>query len=525
MEKTAEISAPVRELEAFLAPTTTLSTDDESPEPEPPPFFLGQISERAGVMYEKIRAAVDNKEEHFLRRHAIRRITRRISRFSGNPERIARTLFIELFHGGYLPRRSVSKEKAEQVTRTLTAFLALDAAVAHAVEPHEYPSLHGRLLDIIAGALEDDLYSTKHEEAAVRLLARISTPENATDPLSYYVAAWRSLFAADRALLVHKLWLLNCPDWRDDNEEKLELTAAQFRDFVRRANLRIDGDSGRRLVPRMRNLSIATAVIYEMLKRYGAGFSSIIENKGEFELRAREMITAKYRDDSRRGKGRAWRAILYILITKTLLALGIETAYISLWKAELNTLAIATNVLFHPMLLFALTSGITQPPKKNTERLIELLDNIIYGEKVPPVFLPKHRSSMVRDIALVSYVALFFAICFGLTDLLHELGFHAIDIVFFLFFLALVLYFGFRIRYSSLRMELAGGRERFLRSAIELAALPVVSVGRWMVTKFESLNIIAIFLDFFIEMPFKLVLRFFDAFSDVVREKKDEIYS
>jgi len=39
------------------------------------------------------------------------------------------------------------------------------------------------------------------------------------------------------------------------------------------------------------------------------------------------------------------------------------------------------------------------------------------------------------------------------------------------------------------------------------------------------LNIVAILLDFFIELPLKLVLQFFDSFSKVLRETKEEIYS
>lgn len=74
-------------------------------------------------------------------------------------------------------------------------------------------------------------------------------------------------------------------------------------------------------------------------------------------------------------------------------------------------------------------------------------------------------------------------------------------------------------------MELTGGKEGFLRSMFELLTLPIVSVGRFLVTRFEKLNVVAMFMDFFIELPLKLVLEFFDAFSKVLKERKDEIYS
>ena len=74
-------------------------------------------------------------------------------------------------------------------------------------------------------------------------------------------------------------------------------------------------------------------------------------------------------------------------------------------------------------------------------------------------------------------------------------------------------------------MELTGRKEGFLRSLLELLALPIVSVGRWLVTKFERLNVVAVFMDFVIELPLKMILKFFDSFSVVLKEKKDEIYS
>ena len=100
-----------------------------------------------------------------------------------------------------------------------------------------------------------------------------------------------------------------------------------------------------------------------------------------------------------------------------------------------------------------------------------------------------------------------------------------IDIIFFILFFALILYFAFRVRYGARSMEPTGGKESFSRSSLELLSLPIVSVGRFLVTRFEKLNVIAVFMDFFIELPFKLVLEFFDAFSKVLKQKKEDLYS
>jgi hypothetical protein len=48
--------------------------DERDRSGEDAPFFLGQISEHAGKLYEKVRAAVDNKEEHFLTGRLLREL-------------------------------------------------------------------------------------------------------------------------------------------------------------------------------------------------------------------------------------------------------------------------------------------------------------------------------------------------------------------------------------------------------------------------------------------------------------------
>lgn len=528
------VSPAIADLLAFLEQISP-ERNEHADREQHPPFFLSQISDHAGVMYEKLRSAVDNKEEHFLRRHAIRRIARRVMWFSEDPRKITTALLRELYRGGYVPTNSVSREAEDRVMKTVKGFLYLSAGISVCVDMPEFLRLRSTLLDIVSGAIEDDLYPTYNEEALVRTLARVTTrsldaPYYDRLPLDtkqtlIYLAAWRALFAADNALLVYKLWLLRYPEWEEVSEEVYGELGKAFIPFVTGSHVLLEHSFAKRLVPRMHNNAIAVTVLYELIKRYGPIVRVMMNDRGEFRARIREVIIAKYQSDIVRASRRAWRAILYILTTKVLLALLTESLYVSLWHATLNYVAIGVNIIFHPLLLFLITSGIVAPPKKNTERLILLIDTVVYGGDLPVTSVKPSSSGIMNDIALAAYVVTLSAIVVSLVWWLDHFGFHVIDIAFFMIFLALVLYFGFRVRYAARRMELLGGREGFFRSLLELAALPIVSVGRWLVTEFERLNIIAVFLDFFIEVPLKLIFRFFDSFSTVLREKKEEMYS
>jgi hypothetical protein len=172
-----------------------------------------------------------------------------------------------------------------------------------------------------------------------------------------------------------------------------------------------------------------------------------------------------------------------------------------------------------------MTTKLSPPTNSNTQGIIALVDGIVYDGKVPRTRVAAKRYGFFEDLALGVYVVLLGAIIWGITSLLLLLQFHVIDIVLFVLFLALICYFAFRIRHSARSMQLRGAKEGFFTSLLEFLALPIVSVGRYLVTKFERLNVVAMFMDFFIELPFTLVLEFFDTFSRVLREKRDEIYS
>lgn len=509
--------------------------EQESGAREEQPFFLTKITGDAGVLYEKIRSAVDNKEEHFLRRHAIRRIVARVMWFSGNPQTITRVLLRELYLGGYLPRTAVSREKEERVLHTVTAVLALSLQLHNSTDLPEFLRLKGFLLDIAAGAVEDDLYPTHNEEAAVRLLQRVTESSLETKGFSpvtseekntlVYIASWRSLFAADRALLIYKLWVMAFPGWEEGDVKAGGADARVFARFVRTSERFLAHPIGKRLVPQMKNTAIAVSVLYKILMQHGAGIEALASDRMGFLDRARRTIVDEYKKYILRASRRALRATLYLLCTKALLAIAIESVYLMFLHAELNAVATTINVLFPPTLLFLLSRGIGMPSKKNTDRLVALVDAIVYGGTTPPTKVTLRTTGLMNDVALALYIAALTAMFLGIVSALQFLDFHSVDIVLFIAFLALATYFGFRVRLEARKMELSGTEEGFFLPLFELAALPVVSVGRWLVVKFERLNVIALFLDLFIETPLKLVFDFFDAFSVVLKEKKDEIYS
>ena len=93
----------------------------------------------------------------------------------------------------------------------------------------------------------------------------------------------------------------------------------------------------------------------------------------------------------------------------------------------------------------------------------------------------------------------------------------------FLMFLALVSYFGLRIRHNAQAWKVETEQQGLASLLWNLFTLPIVRAGRALSTKFSSINIFVFTMDYLIETPFKMLLKGSDAFLSFLREKKEEI--
>jgi len=533
MEKSYDINPYMSDLITYLRSHEEERSGEEAS--LAPATEMTNLSREIGAFYERLRFAVDNKEEHFFRRYAIRRIIRRMPRVGVDVDKLIHRLIADLDRGGYLREGELGSARIGQVRTSLIAFLDLSEALRTQSGVNEFRQTRAHLLDIMAGAIEDALYNTTREEGVVVMMARSAMASVSGEALEsipaekrgmhFYIASWRSLFSADSALLRYKLWLFAHPHWDNQSKYPPEELAKTFRKEIFYINIAIDHPLGGHLLPRLHNLSIAHTLIYDAVTDFGAGLAGLLLDPQMFHSRMRGYITARYERSIARVKRRSIQTIFYIFVTKSLLVVAVESVYVVLLKHAINYLSIAINLVFHPALLFLLTGGVRPPNSKNTDRAVGLAEDVVYNRALPQVEIPTEKKGIFVDIALGFYIFFLMGSMWGIIAALHALNFYVVDIVFFIFFLLLVLYFGYRIRFAAHRMRLTGSKEGFIRSLIDLCLLPLVSLGRYMTVRFERINVAVFFLDFIIESPLRLILRFFDTFSSFVDKQRDEIYT
>jgi len=482
---------------------------------------INHVVSAAATTYEKLRYLLEYREEHTIRRSAIERILKR--RVLLEHKDIDGTLLLrELVEGRYITSESAGEEHGAHVDRIVRRFWALRAEAGE-----EYSK---QLLSFAASEIEayldeatyaldasvvDAFYKTvrPHVSARGHDVAEIDT--------QLFAACRRSLLNSDDETLAYALWLAYVPGWKEESEDQERLARETAR-IIRAIRRDVKDPLQWQIVPRIKNESIYFRIIRELMVEEGPHAAAILESPKKTEEFARHFLAEVYKLENERMRGSGVRAVVYLLCTKFIIALVAEVPYEIFVLGGINYVPLLTNLIFHPSLLFILTRGTGALGERNTNAIVKGLHGVLYRGESRPVRVGGGSSAFTPFFAAL-YLLLVLGVFGGIIGILQAFQFNIVGGTLFLFFLALVSYFAFRIRWRARRWVVL--EDRGVAGLITNALMvPVVRVGRWVSRKFSSVNIFVLFLDFVIETPFKMLLDFSHHFIIYLREKANEVY-
>ncbi|MFA6551848.1 MAG: hypothetical protein WCV41_04955, partial [Patescibacteria group bacterium] len=129
---------------------------------------VNDIISKMSFFYEKIRNAVDYKEEHLLRKNAIERILKRLLMMRHeNAEEISQTLLIELIRAAYLANDIVPEKKVGEIAKIIERFLKLRRLILAAgkKDHKEIEEIKNWLANLTATSIEESLDDHQVEQA------------------------------------------------------------------------------------------------------------------------------------------------------------------------------------------------------------------------------------------------------------------------------------------------------------------------------------------------------------------------
>lgn len=472
--------------------------------------------------YEQLRNAAEYSEEHLLLQRAIKRFYR-LNLFMTNrrADRFGRELVAELVQAGYVPNATIGTEATERLNAMIDTYLPV---YGHLREAHVKRETAIAWVLSLLSAEAEALLNPHHRGRATVLFAYqyflqaidkdhfMDWPDSGSYELCLYVAVHQALLKSDRDLVRYDLFKLY--------ELPLSDTANG-----RMFNEQVDSLFSSELTAQLRRVVTRAGAPFRVLKGLideRPDLADVLDNEERFLDLYRSQIGKEYAQVERRLNHGLIKSIAFIVITKTLIGIGVEVPYDLLVYGAIMWVPLIINLLFPPLYMAALRLGIHRPSAANTKALAQAMQGILYGAQPLPVHIPRRRTiSPLRQVLYALLFSLPIALCIAL---LHKLHFNIVQMIIFFVFFSTASSLGFRLGSQVRELEYSGRPSDFLSAVLDFFYLPFIMVGQWLSRKYNQLNIVARFLDVVIELPLKAVLRLIRQWIRFLDERREELY-
>ncbi|MDP3997849.1 MAG: hypothetical protein Q8P73_05115 [bacterium] len=484
---------------------------------------VSSATKRIAFAYERFRNTLEPDEADILRRKAIARILKRRLEEGRPSPVIAEQLLQELIRANYI----------KNVTKKFARHIAAKLERTQQIRLHLSPAVAAWFLDIVSVSIDRELFPWRHEEMLVALMykdtyARVEWTDNlvkeADRPTQLYMACHRALIEADDNEIAFHYFVHHFPEWShpEFNTVSLNRLISGIPEFYAKIQTSLYHPARDRLTKILRPVAVPYRIIRDIIQREPQAFNST----DTLDQAVRETVSWRARKLRNRMSKRAWHSILFLFITKTVIALLVEVPYEVFLLLRFSWLALWVNIAFHPLLLFILTTTVRLPDTANTNRIVEEVSKIVTGEEIMSTLIisrTRTYGALTWSFFTLVYIVLFLGIFWGLFSMLALLEFSLIAMLIFVMFLGLVSFLAIRIRHSVNQIRIIAPREGAIGSIFTFISLPILEFGRWLAQKISQINIFLFFMDRVLEAPFKILIDVVEEWFTFVRDRREEI--
>lgn len=507
--------------------------------PSPNKISVSQTVSFAAFLYEKMRNAVEFREEHLIRRAAVERILKRRMILNENGRDIAEVLIKELLWARYYENNTLGEEKITELQTIIDKYFFLRNELNSGRKGKEHDKINNFILEVLSCEIQENLSPdfrrqgfTNYVYQIIRhFIAPFGKELELERDLQVYIAVERSFAHSDNPLIRYNLLKIMIPDitkitWK--SADKVLPDLYHVYDDIEIALEHPYGDKIRNIV---RKEIPAFLILRDIFENNSHNISDILSDEVKLKFKVDETCRRRYDESRTRLRTTAIRSFIYILLTKVFLALLIEIPYDLYILKGISYLPIAINIIFPPSFMALVVLTVTIPGDDNTRRIYQLIKGIVttdpdvteISKNASVMGKRKPRSIIFQTIFsliyLLTYVISFGSIIYVLTLLKFSLVSQGV----FIFFMTLVTFFAFRVIQITQEFQVVN-REGLLSPLVDFFFLPIIRVGQWLSGEIlAKFNVLIFLFDFIIEMPFKAIVEVFDEWVHFVKLKKEEI--
>jgi len=494
-------------------------------------IHVDYIASKVASFYEKIRKVLDYQEEHLFRKNAIERILRRrlLIQFH-NAKKIAHPLICDIIRAGYLPNDTIPETRLSEVEKIITKYILLIKATS-SWNSHQKEEMFDWLINLAACEIEESLVPPVKDEALAKYMYEAIRPKITLKNASLseeeintqlFIAIEKALLRANEKLLNYRLLKWHWPDWNNISPDLLSQVSTQLPQLKQKLFQEIHHPFGPQFFQLCNQYKISFLVLGDVLLKN----PTAINTPEELEKLTREAYQKRYEHSKAKLRRAAVYSTLSIFLSKILIALAIEIPFDLYITHQLILINTAINIFFPPFLMFLIVSTIKPPQEENAQKVILEVMKIAYQQKNGKEYeikKPLRRGWFLKGIINLFYL-ITFIFSFGLIIwLLDKLDFSWLSTVIFLIFISLICFTGLKIRQQAKELTLGREKESVWVFFIDLFATPLVQVGKWLSHQWNRFNILVIFFNLILEVPFQLFVEFLENWHRFLKEKKEEI--
>lgn len=489
------------------------------------------------LVYERVRNAVEFREDHLILRAAIERILKR--RFSLNPDGRgeAENLLRELLWARYFDNATLGDEDVTKIQDLIDKYILLRKQLifGRAGEMQQY--LNQFLLDILTCEIEETL---KPESAQIQsnltffiyqvLRKKIKIEGLKEDQKdTFFLVAIEKVFGKnDRSYLHYHLFTTFYKTLTNYSERELQTLIAKLPAIFKKIDDMIANPYVDNLIKFTRKQLPPFLILFSLIKNKPHELQTILTNKEKLWNEVDQTCRDKYQQLGARVRNLAIKSFIYILLTKMLFAIILEIPVSNYFYGDVNRNAIIINSIFPPILMVIILGFFRVPGEENTRKIYRRLIDIINEDKTfetRVAFVPK-KSGPKRPLLIFGFTV-FYSLTFLVTlsliyEILTYINFNLVSQAIFIFFVSVVTFFSYRISQVTKELRLEE-KESIITPIIDFFFMPILSLGKFFSSEIAKLNFFIFIFDFIIEAPFKLIFEVVEEWISFVRKRKEEI--
>ncbi len=493
---------------------------------------VNPVVAEVAAWYEKLRNAMDYRDDELVLRSAIERILKRRFLLGGNGKTIAPPLVRELIWARYFPDSSVPESIVLQVEKTINLYLQLQdfIFVKHTLNRS---ILNEWIRQLMSAEIQHILSPNQEKQLISNFMYQIfrekvqieDAPEETRDA-QVFISVRRAFAKDDLPLLRFHLFKQY---FGELTEKSVHRISDDFIEGYKTIEEQLSYSNKDKIYTYIKNQTIPFFILEDILRNHKGKNKQLAENPAQLEKAILDACSVRYKGIVDKVKRAIIRGVVFILLTKAVFALAVEGTFENIVYGSVAWSAIIVNILIPPILMVVVGLLIKIPGQSNSQKILDKIKTILFdaSPNLNKPLLIKKNSGKVSPMLGLAFILLWivaFGISFGaIIIVLYNLHFNILSMAIFVFFLAIVSFISYRINQTAHMYLIKEEKQNVLSVLFDFFFMPFIRLGRDLTAGISQINIFLFIFDLIIEAPFKGVFAFFEQWFLYLRTEREKL--